>query len=276
MAAGVAIDSHAQPVCQPGLPFRCAAGLLSTLGAIAAMNNADRYARGARLLDDAQFVKDVLIDTAFRAEKWNIVVFEAYRSAELLIKGITYSAGYAPRRHHRLHSLVERLSAILEKNKHRLPFIHKAVDPTGNCYRLLVAGGTLQLLKQISGTYSLLGSTTRLQKAYLPPRLVLSGTNISVFQGPKKILSTCDSSVSNTITYEKEFLRAPDEVRLERLRKLVQILLSTREEAFYHEQTFYQGDAEDAVRMLSTVFELSGAFEVYERLRRRSFSNGRN
>lgn len=230
------------------------------------MNNADRYARGALLLDDAQFVKDVLIDAAVRAEKWNVVVFEAYRSAELLIKGITCSAGYEPRQHHRLHSLVERLSVILEKDKHKFPFIHKAVDPTGNCYMLRVAGGTLQLLKKISGSYTQLGSITRLNKTYLPPKLVRRGTTISVFQGSKKILCTVDSSVSDTITYEKEFLRAPDEVRLEHLRRLVRILLSTREEAFYHERTFCQADAEEAFRMLSTVFELSRAFEVNERI----------
>lgn len=229
------------------------------------MNKQDRYERGERLLDDARFVREVLMDAAARANKWNIVVFESYRAAELLIKGIIYSMGYEPRSHHRLHSLVAQLSGILEKDKHSLPFVYKAIDSRGNCYLLRIVGRTLKLLKLISGSYTQLGSTV-LENAYLPPKLIKSGFTISVHQGPKELLITCDSSVASEITYERELLKAPDESRLEQLKQLVEILLSTREEAFYSERPFTQDDGEKAIHTLSTVCELSKAFEVNERI----------
>ncbi len=205
------------------------------------------------------------MDAAVHAKKWNIVAFESFRSAELLIKGLIYSMGYKPKRTHRLHNLVARFSAILEKNKHKLPFIHTTVDSNGNCYQLRMAGRNLQLLKQVSGRYTQLGSI-HLENPFLPPKLVRSGTTISVHQGAKKLLIACDSSLSSEITYERDILAAPDESRLESLKQLVEVLLSTREEAFYSERLFTQDDAEKAVHMLSTVFELSKAFEVFERI----------
>lgn len=230
------------------------------------MKNQDRYARGARLLDDARFVREVLMDAAFRAKKWNVVVFEAYRAAELLIKGIIYSMGYEPRSNHRLHSLVADLSVILEKDKHRLPFVYKAIDSSGNCYLLRIVGQTLKLLKQVSGSYTQLGSVVNLENAYLPPKLIKSGFSISVHQGATEVFNTCDSSVNSEITYERDILKAPDESRLEHLKQLVEVLLSTREEAFYSERLFTQDDGEKTIHTLSTVCELSKAFEVNERI----------
>lgn len=229
------------------------------------MNNEERYERGARLLDDARFVRAVLMDAAVRAKKWNIVVFEAYRAAELLVKGIIYSMGYEPRQHHRLHTLVARLSAILEKHENRLPFLCKATDRNGNCYQIRIAGKTMRLFKQIAGTYTQLGSTTHLSNPYLPPKLVRNGSSIAVHQGSKRILSTVDSALTDGIRYEREFLRAPDRERVDRLKSLVAVLLLNREVAFYSERLFLEEHGVTAISTLAEVFELAEAFEIYDR-----------
>ena len=77
------------------------------------MNKQQRFERGAKLISDAHFVKNVFIPAAFRFYRWNIVVFEAYRASELLVKGIIYSIGFEPEEHHRLHDLVARFREIL-------------------------------------------------------------------------------------------------------------------------------------------------------------------
>ena len=105
------------------------------------MNNQQRSERGARLIDDAYFVYDVFVPAAFGANRWNVVVFEAYRAAELLVKGIIYSTGYEPEQHHRLHDLVARFSQIFEQEQERLPFIYRAAESKGNYYEIHVAKG---------------------------------------------------------------------------------------------------------------------------------------
>lgn len=229
------------------------------------MNNEERYERGARLLDDARFVRAVLMDAAARAKKWNIVVFEAYRAAELLVKGIIYSMGHEPRQHHRLHTLVARLSAILEKNRSGLPFLCKAMDPNGNCYQIRIADKTMRLFKQIAGIYTQLGCTTHLPNPYLPPKLVRNGSSIAVHQGGMRILSTSDSALTDSIRYEREFLRAPDPERVSSLKSLVEELLLNREVAFYSERLFLEEHGVAAISTLSRVFELAEAFEIYDR-----------
>jgi hypothetical protein len=59
------------------------------------MKREERYKRGDRLVEDAIFIRDVVIPRAQAAERWNIVVFEAYRVSELLIKALFFFAGYS-------------------------------------------------------------------------------------------------------------------------------------------------------------------------------------
>lgn len=217
-------------------------------------------------MDDARFVRDVLIEEAINAGRWNLVVFEAYRTAELLIKGIIYSVGNPPDRHHRLHHLIKCFSKTLEENRQAFPFIYKAIDSNGHYYHVRFVGETVQLLKHMAGTYTQLGSLVRLQNPYLPLGLTRCGTTVSIVQGETRLLVSTDSSLHEVINYERVILRAPEESRLERLKELVAILLTTRTEAFYSERLFSKKEGEEAVRKLALVYELSRAFEIHERI----------
>jgi len=228
------------------------------------MNKQERYERGSRLMDDAHFVKQVFLSAAFEAGRWNLVLFEAYRAAELLVKGIFYLAVYEPKQHHRLHDLVARLSEILEQ----VPFIYRAVEANGNYFQVAITPREFQLLKQINGAYTLLDSSCRpsLPNPYVPPRLVRNGSAVSIWQGDQELLNTCDSDVTANVSYEKKVLCPPDANRLGDMKQLVEVLYATREEAFYSARHFTRAEAELSKSNLDLVFQLSKAFEFFERV----------
>ncbi len=60
------------------------------------MNKEELYTRGQMSVDDATFIRDRFISLAVRGNRWNIVVYEAYRVIELLLKGIICFSGYTP------------------------------------------------------------------------------------------------------------------------------------------------------------------------------------
>lgn len=217
-------------------------------------------------MEDATFVREKIIDMAVHAQRWNIVVFELYRSAELLIKGIIYSFGYEPMQHHKLHNLIEQLSNLLEKSKESLLFNHKILDPSGNCYKIKIIRNSMYLTRQINGLSTILAFTPKMPSAYLTPKLVRTGSAIAVYQDKKIIISATDTSISDNIHYEADFIRKPNEQNLEQLKTIVKNLLSTREQAFYRERHFSQTDGENAIEALHEVFNLVKAFEFCERL----------
>lgn len=230
------------------------------------MNKQERFERGAKLIDDARFVYEVFIPSAVNAEQWNIVVFECYRASELLVKGIINSMGYEHKQSHKLHKLVHRLQQILQKEKNQVPFIYRAVQPSGNYYETRIRSGYLILLRCVNGVYTQLGATISLPNPYIPPRLYIEGSSVSVKQGSNKLLSTCDYAMTDNVSYKKKILRPPDETRLNCLNEMVELLLSTREEAFYIERFFKREESVEYAQILTRVFELSKAFEFTERI----------
>jgi hypothetical protein len=50
--------------------------------------NTELLRRGELNIADAAFVRDHFIPAAMESRRWNIVVFEAFRTIELLLKGM--------------------------------------------------------------------------------------------------------------------------------------------------------------------------------------------
>jgi len=229
------------------------------------MNKQERFARGFRLIEDAQFVYDTFIPVASREKHWNIVVFESYRTSELLVKGIIYASGYEPKETHKLHELVSSFCKLLKTNKEKMAFVYSMLTPDGDRYSIRFIEGCIEIFKCILGSYTLLDSAT-LPNPYIAPKFKRDGISISIQQENETVLSTCDASLTGNFFYEKHIPTPPSENRINMLRELVETLLQTRIEAFYSEREFTEDEAQIAIENLQSVFQLSKAFAITDRI----------
>lgn len=182
-----------------------------------------------------------------------------------MLKGIINASGYEYRETHELDVLVNRYQEVLDKEQQRMPFIYALTASNGDQYRLRFFNNNVQLLKRISGSYSLLGSVN-LANTYIPLTLSRKPGFVAVLQGRATLLKSPDASVREPLVYEKAVTLPLAKERIEKLKRLGGILRTPREEAFYNERLFSQVDAEEAAEHLAGVYEASMAFEIRERI----------
>jgi hypothetical protein len=166
--------------------------------------NAELLRRGELNIADAAFVRDHFIPAAMESGRWNIVVFEAFRTIELLIKGIVCLSGHEPvvpraGRNHEVHHLVDHFLKLLEAKTSLQPFLYSAASPRGGAYGIYSDGASIQLLKRIAGSYTSMASTATGQPIsidrLLRLRLDVQGFTLSVYCGDELILRTSDASI---------------------------------------------------------------------------------
>lgn len=220
--------------------------------------------RGDRNLADATLVRERFIPVAIEAECWNVVIFEAFRVIELLMKGIVCLSGHAPRQSHEINFLVDDFLEILRAQRNHPHFLYTASAPNGNCYGIYSDGKSIQLLKQIGNTYTSLGTISRMEgwsiDALLGLELVVNGSTVSIRIRGTPVLTSCDSSVSDATHFTRRFERLPDPASVETLRNAAQMLRATREDGFFAMILFSKDEAKAAVRLMESAFEASKAF----------------
>ena len=84
--------------------------------------------------------------------------------------------------------------------------------------------------------------------------------------GKEVLLSTTVMSADIDGDFDQKILKPPNEVRVRKLKRIVETLLDTRTAAFYHERSFTSEEAIAAQEKLDTVFWLSRALDVSERI----------
>ena len=235
------------------------------------MKREERYESGDRLFKDAVFIRDEVIPKAQDAGRWNIVVFEAYRVSELLIKALFFYAGWSPRQSHELDKVIDDLQRLLEKTKYSIPFVYSLVAKGGNCYAVTFLGNRIRFFKRISNVYTQIGGGH-----YLPSltvndivtlRIDINGSLLTVKLNNEVILSISDSSITQQpLQLHRTLVKPADSARVEKIKKIVTALRRTREEAFYSERSFSEQEAEEAIAHMMEVIDLSKAFLVEEPL----------
>lgn len=226
--------------------------------------NAELLRRGELNIADAAFVRDHFIPAAVESERWNIVVFEAFRTIELLMKGMVCLSGHAPRQSHEVQYLVDDFLELLAAKRDSQPFLYSAASPSGHAYGIYWDGTSIQLLKKVAGLYTVLASTGREQMASIDRLLRLSldveGFAVSVYCGNELILRTADASILDATRFSRSFERAPDPARVETLRRCAERLRATREDAFFGTVPFSKEDAEEAVLLMNSALLESRTF----------------
>jgi hypothetical protein len=242
-----------------------APNLLNDNSVIADMNRTELLRRGDLNVADAAFVRERFIPAAMEAGRWNIVVFEAFRVIELLIKGMVCLSGHEPRQSHTIEALVDDFCKLLARESYSLPFLYSVASPQGNAYGIYWDGASVQLLKKVWDSYTLLASKP--WKA--PPidsllrlRLKVGDDEISVYSDDKVILRMTDATIPNAVRFTRSFQRSPDPTAVQKLRTAAEQLKATRKEAFFGTVIFSKENAEATVEIMQSAVEASKAFVI--------------
>jgi HEPN domain-containing protein len=231
------------------------------------MNKPTLFNRGYQNITDAVFVREKIIPLALTEGRWNVVVFESYRVAELMFKGMICLSGYTPRETHELNRLTKQLVDILKSQCHAVPFLYAVQDRKGNYYGAGVSGKTIWVFKYVAGIYTDMASVSLRQLSIdelLRLRLEVSHNVVRLFIGSTEIIAHTDSSIDSAVRIQKGFERCPDSSRVQQIEQAGQKLLAEREHAFYSTRVYTEQDALQAVKLVKIVQEASEAFLVVE------------
>jgi hypothetical protein len=228
--------------------------------------NPELAQRGELNITDAAFVRDHFIPAAMKSERWNIVVFEAFRTIELIIKGIVRLSGREPLPNHEVHRLIDHFLRILAAEKNSQPFLYSAASPSGHAYGIYSDGTSIQLLKKIAGVYTEMASTGMEYMAsidrLLRLRLEVERFEVCVYCGDELILRQSDASIPDATRFSRSFNRVPDPAQVKTLRRAAKQLRKKRTPAFFGEERFVKSDAEEAMSLMKSALEASTAFVI--------------
>lgn len=254
--------------CSLGLLEKTRSPLTSKLDANH-MKIEERYKRGNQLIEDAFFIKDLVMPMGCEAERWIVVVFEAYRVSELYIKALFFYSGYSPKETHQLDVIVNDLCAFLKKEKWKVPFLYSLVESSGDGYGIIFIGTSLQFFKRIANTYTELGvyEISEIPTGDLVNiKINVDGPHITVFLGKKAIIKTSNSFLKQSLKLHRTLVKPSDGECIDKLKRLVAELRDTREQAFYSERLFTKDEASIAIEKMNRIVELSKSFLVLERV----------
>ena len=117
--------------------------------------------RGQRSVSDAVYIRDNILPSARIACRWNVVVYEAFRVCELLLKGFVCLAGYTPKSNHELGHLLDQLPDLLSVRSRKLPFLVGIADDQQNAYGVSCDGETVWLQSSCSAPSRRWGAVDR-------------------------------------------------------------------------------------------------------------------
>jgi HEPN domain-containing protein len=224
--------------------------------------NPELVRRGALNIEDAAFVRDHFIPVAMKSKRWNIVMFEAFRTIELIIKGMVRLSGHEPRNSHEVKYVIDDFLKLLARKRKSLPFLYSAASPSGHAYGIYSDGTFLELLKKVHGTYTSLAairSETSIDQL-LQLRLDVEKSTVSVYCGDELILRTTDSTISDATRFSRSFNSPSNPAQIETLKKAAEQLKKTRPVAFFSDKFFSEDDAKKALSLMDSALEASKAF----------------
>jgi hypothetical protein len=227
--------------------------------------NAELLRRGELNITDAAFVRDHFIPAAMKAKRWNIVVYEAFRTVELLIKGIFCLSGNKPdKKNHDVHHLIDKFLTLLEAERNSQPFFYSATSPSGHAYGIYSDGKSIQLMNKVHGIYTSMAAAPR--EASINELLLLElevkGSTVSVYCGDKLIFKQTDSTIPDATNFSRSF-KCPDPAQLKPLRRTAKQLKKKRTLAFFGEVHFSKRDAEEAVSLMHSALSAAKAFVTF-------------
>lgn len=200
---------------------------------------------------------------------WNIVVYEAHRATEFLIRGIICLLEFNPKDHphHDISSHVQFLIDHLPGGRSsRIPFVIGAYMDSRNKYGYglnLDKNNYAQVLKVVDGVFSQLGSTKPIHshKGKVRCKLEIDPPEVKVYCNDEYILTRTDYSLPGPFrVIDKSFIRRPTTTMVRDLRRLGERLTKKRNPAYYSEEEFREHDALNAISYMEKSFEIAGAF----------------
>lgn len=135
---------------------RLSAGVIPPSWLPTIMTKEELQQRGLRSISDALFIKDEIIPRAERESRWNMVVFECFRVAEIMIKAIICLSGHTPRHIHDLDSLLSGLVGIVDKSGDS-PFYIAHLDDRDNWYGVSVVDEGVEVFVVAKGDLYVIG-----------------------------------------------------------------------------------------------------------------------
>lgn len=223
------------------------------------------FSIGLRNVDDASFIRANFIPIAIKNKKWNLVVSEAHRAAELLLNGLIHLAvGFHSQTLHNLEGLAEKFGDSLTQAKGSLPFAVGYYSGNGDCYGLMVKKNSIQVLQRLGSVYMViasihdacLASDTR---AKIDLEVSESGEiNLSI-NGNLRIRHTGNiPKATPLVPIRRRLDIAPRSKRLIELKQISKCFThKSMIDARYSKREFTESEALEAKSQMDRIFELS-------------------
>ena len=226
------------------------------------------FQQGYRNIRDASFVREHLIPTALSEDRWNIVVYEAHRGTEFLMRGMVCLLGSKPPEHHNLSGHVTHLLRCLPGEKDsKMPFTIGAYVEEGKGYGVLIrenAPSNVEVWRLDNGVLTNLGRGPEIELPVEGPtnlRLEVDPPVIRVYLNGTCLAADTDCThIGPFTTIDRSFVRQPKSEAVRRLRKLGKQLTKKRNPALYGEQQYTKNDAMHAISYMNKSFGISAAF----------------
>jgi len=234
--------------------------------------NQELFNRGHRNIEDAYFVRDIFIPSAFEKQKWNIVVYEAYRVVELVVKGIMCLAGIPPilenqaKYTHNIKKLIILFQNELSKVNGRVPYFLALKSPSSdNHYGIEIIGNKAYLYIYVAGLSTELQSPIDLSSISVDGLINLNfhyeDNTLTLIHNNKTLTLHTDATFgADKLKFEMGFQRIPDNERVNKIAEIGELLLKNRTAAFYSERIYSKEDALTALDNMNEALEASKAF----------------
>jgi len=227
------------------------------------------YQRGQRNIEDAIFIKEHVVSVAMQYQRWNIVVFEAQRVTELILKGIICLTGHTPRWTHKIDTLVNRLCKILSvlPESETIPLFFAIYAPNGDGYGVCLDNDTIYCYRRDNNVYTQLGPSLPASDLLSADKLLklnleIAGDTITLSSEGRKIISRSDVTYSGAFKLQRGFVKEPNSKRIVLLQKAGSKLNENREKAFYGQQAYSEKDAISTTSLMNEAIEAAACFFV--------------
>lgn len=221
------------------------------------MKGIDNRDIGRQNVSDADFVRKKFIAAAMRAKRWNIVVYECFRAAELLVKGIMNLNGHKPPETHDLSTCLRHwLPYANRKPLFDLPYVVFRSDKLW--YGLTKnAHGQMELMKRMPFGYSSLAACpdNLSIEDWLQLRLEIKERLVTVRLRKKIILQTVDYSIEFPRPQRSKGIKRvrPSPGPVANLIGAAKSLLQDRERSFFGTKRYNRAKAFSALAQLNLI-----------------------
>jgi hypothetical protein len=220
--------------------------------------------RGEHCIADAHFVRKNIVPMAYKAGRWNIVVFECFRVVELLLKGIACLSGRVPKETHDLGRVVDDLVSYLARQHESPPLFASLRSKNNDRYGISLTSRNLSLYLECAGSWSLLAVDQHQLSSDEIVRLILHVEHfvITVSVDGRPLIRHTDATLAGPFRFRRAFARAPRAASVASLKRLSGKLRLSREAAFFSTREFTRSDAKIAISHMNLALGVSKSFYV--------------